>query len=145
MSKFAKKKLEERVYFDTKYGPLHIVQNGKAVKELTVTKNEKANGPVYALDNFRLSLHLERFQGIEPFLESLQCKMRLPEFNYEISFDAACSMKVGFTHGASVITGEHVPLDIANLHSTEMELEYFLGDTSQAKVSVPVAVPEQVN
>lgn len=145
MSKAAKKKTEERVYFDIKYGPLTIHQNGVIVKELAVTplSSSNGNGSTHRLENMRLSLHLERFQAIEPFLEEVKCTISFPELGYALSQDAPCLMKVGYTHGSSVVSAQPIMLSLENSRDTVMEVEYFLGESSLTKLTIPVKVPEQ--
>ncbi len=138
MVKQTKKKIEERVYFDTKYGPLTIHQNGVAVKELTAKPVLDKPHCTHVVEKMRLSLHLERFQGIEPFLEEIKCVINFPEVNSPSSHDAHCQMRVGFTHGAAVVNAEPIFLNLANVTEPVMEVEYFLAEKSVIKLAIPV-------
>lgn len=143
MTKSPKKKVEERVYFDTKYGPLTIFQKGTAVKELAaqpVSGQENENGGTHMLDSLRISLHLERFQGIEPFLEEIKCIISISEGDYKLGHDAHCQMRVGITHGSAVVCTQPIFLKFANTGDPVMEIEYFLGENSVTKLSVPIKV-----
>ena len=139
MRKPSAKKVEERIYFDTKYGPLTINQKGANVKELNATLAPVENKHV--LENVRVSLHLERYEGLEPFLEKLKCKVTLPEFGYELNYDAHGAMKLGFTHGTAVVAIERIVLDSSDIKDTVMDIEFFLDDNSVTKITLPVKVP----
>ena len=141
----AKAKVEERVYFDTKYGPLSTHQKGAAAKELAATPtpavaSAKVTG-THSLENVRLSLHLERYEAVEAFMEDIKCILRFPEFEFEINLDAPCAMRVGQLHGAAVVPATRLCMDFKNGRDTVMEVEFMLGDKSVAKYSIPVKFP----
>ena len=143
MTKSPKKKVEERVYFDTKYGPLTIFQKGAPVKEISaqpVPENKKENGGTHMLESMRISLHLERFQGIDPFLEEIKCTISIPEIGYKLTHESPCQMRIGITHGAAVVSTETLFLDFENTNDKVMELEFYLGETQVIKQGVPIKV-----
>lgn len=142
MSKVSKKKVEERLYFDTKYGPLNIHHQGKAVRELFPVPLLNTKGATHCLENLRLSLHLERFEGNEPFLEDIKCVIRFPDLELEIRHDAPGAMRIGFTHGCAVVMIDKICLNLSDKKETAMLVEYFLAETSLTQISIPVKVLE---
>lgn len=123
-----------------KYGPLTIHQNGVAAKQLVPTPGPKADR--YVLENVRLSLHVERFESAERLSADITAITRFPEYDgYEVSHKTPCVMRVGQTHGAAVVQSKLISLDFDNAHDTNMEVEYFLGEESLAKIDVAIKFP----
>lgn len=129
-----KSKIEDRVYFDTKYGGVTIHQKGIAAKQLTITPTDAA----CALENVRLSMHVERYEAVEPFLEDIECITRFPEFDREFKHEAPCRMRIGQTHGCAAVPSTTIPLDFENVRDTMMEIEYKRGEESLATHTIQV-------
>lgn len=135
----------------TKYGPLTIHQNGKAVKVLMATPTPvigAASHVAHSLENVRLSLHVERFESVERFSEDTVCTTRFPEYGFELKHKAPCEMRVGQTHAAAVVQSTCICVDFENAHDTVMEVEYSLAgevlDTVSVPIKFPVAAEEEV-
>jgi len=132
----------------TKYGPLTIHQNAKAVKVLMATPTPviaAASHIAYSLENVRLSLHVERFESQERFSEDITCITRFPEYGYELKHHAPCEMRVGQTHAAAVVQSTCICVDFENPHNTVLEVEYLRGEESLAIVSVPIKFPSALD
>lgn len=128
-----------------KYGPLTIHQNGTAVKLLAATAMPvvaKASHVAHALENVRLSLHVERFESVERLSADIWAITRFPEYGFEVRHKTPCEMRVGQTHGAAVVQATCICLDFPDAHDTNMEVEYFLGEESLAKIDVAIKFPE---
>lgn len=128
----------------TRYGPLTIHQNGIAVKQLAATPSPvigKQSHLAYALENVRLSLHVERFDATERLSSDIVCITRFPEYGYESKHLTPCEMRAGQTHGTAVVQSTCMCMDFENAHDTVMEVEYSLGEESVSLVSIPVKFP----
>jgi hypothetical protein len=135
-------------FMTTKYGPVSIHQNGKPVKEVAATPTpieSDSTRVAHALENLRLSMHIERFESLERLADEVKCIMRLPEYGWELKHNATCEMRIGQTHGAAVVQAKRIPLDFDDGHDTQMEVEYFLGEESLAKILVPITFPQAVS
>lgn len=134
----AKEKLEppaERVYFDTKYGPVSIHQGGAFAKELAVTES---NANLQSVENIRVSLHLERFEGLVPFSEELECVANFPELGLQVKHQVLCQMRVGQTHGAAAFQTTYVCVDMTSASQSVVEFEFFQGEKSLIKTALPL-------
>lgn len=128
----------------TRYGPLSIHQNGIAVKLLAATLTPvigRESHLAHALENVRLSLHVERFDATERLSSDIVCITRFPEYGYESKHLAPCEMRVGQTHGTAVVQSNCMCIDFENAKDTVMEVEYSLGDESISLVSIPIKFP----
>ena len=128
----------------TRYGPLSIHQNGIAVKHLTATPTPligRESHLAYALENVRLSLHVERFDATERLSSDIICITRFPEYGYESKHLAPCEMRVGQTHGTAVVQSTCMCMDFENVHDTVLEVEYSLGEESISLQSIPIKFP----
>lgn len=128
----------------TKYGPLSIHQNGIAVKHLSATLSPligRESHLAYALENVRLSLHVERFDARERLSSDITCITRFPEYGYEIKHLTPCEMRVGQTHGTAVVQSSCMCMDFEDAHDTVLEVEYSLGEDSISLVSIPIKFP----
>ena len=140
--KKAESKTEERVYFDTKYGPVSIHQNGGLAKELSISQGDASASPgLSTIGNVRVSLHLERFAGVDPFFQEIECVASIPECDVQVRHQVTCNMKAGQTHGASAFQSTYVGVDMKGLSNTVMEFEFFQGETSLMKVALPLKIP----
>ncbi len=128
----------------TRYGPLSIHQNGIAVKLLAATLTPvigRESHLAHALENVRLSLHVERFDATERLSSDITCITRFPEYGYESKHLAPCEMRVGQTHGTAVVQSTCMCMDFENAQDTVLEVEYSLGEESISLVSIPVKFP----
>ncbi len=139
-----KSTIEERVHFETKYGTVTIHQKGVAAKHFTITSKIEGDRRLYTLENVRLSMHLERFEAIEPFFEDIKCITRFPEFDHQLKHDAPCRMRVGQTHGAAAVVATISLSEFENLRDTIMEVEYIRGEESLNTLTVQIKFPEEV-
>lgn len=128
----------------TRYGPLSIHQNGVAVKCFTATSTPvigRESHLAHALENVRLSLHVERFDATDRLSSDIVCITRFPEYGYESKHLAPCEMRVGQTHGTAVVQSNCMCIDFENVRDTVMEVEYSLGEDSISLVSIPIKFP----
>lgn len=140
-------KPEIRVYFDTKYGPLSVHQNGNFAKELYVTcstEGETAVDPpvdVYAIKNLRFSLHLERFEALVPFTEEIECIVSFPASERTVKHPLLCQMKIGQTHGAAAFQTSYLDVDMNTTRDSVVEIEFLQAEKSLLKMSLPLRLP----
>jgi hypothetical protein len=130
----------------TKFGPLTIHQNGAAVKSLQATPTPVVNASshvAHSLENVRLSLHVERFEALEPFSSDMTCITRFPEYGYELKHKTPCEMRKGQTHGAAVVQATCICVDFHDAHDTVMEVEYMLGEQSLDKATINIHFPSK--
>ena len=126
------------------YGPLTIHQNGKVVKHLMATPAPVAGASsriAHSLDNVRLSMHVQRFEANDPYSADMTCTIRFREYGYELRHNAPCEMRAGQMHGSAIVQVTCISVDFENAHNTSIEVEYSSGDTSLAKMSVPLRFP----
>lgn len=134
--KSAALKPEERVYFDTKYGPVAVHQNGSFAKELSVSPSK--TDEEYSIENVRISLHLERFEALIPFTEELECVARFPASEYTVRHPLLCQMRIGQTHGAAAFQTSYIAVAMQAASDSVVEIEFVQAEKSLWKMTLPL-------